>query len=295
MIAPLTEQADQAGAPFAAPWPLLSRPVPAWRVLTATAAKNLRVARRYLPNLLGRYAQLGLRVAFFLLMATVVTVRPGAAAPLAGRELFAFFLAGMLLVVFIRPSLYAPLEMASADLQSGTLEYLFATPGSRYGYLAGAVLSELALGLVGFLPLFGVLLWTARPTALAAALMLAACALMLVALTALGVLMALLAILWRQVGSIAEVLGVVFEMLAGAYLPVSAFPAAVRGLACALPYTWGYDLVRHYALGERWATLLPPWQEWAMIAAHAVLYTALSLHLLRRAERRAKQTGLHVL
>ena len=283
--------------PAAWRWPGLSRPVPLWRVLGVTAEKNVRVARRYLPNLLGRYAQLGLRVAFFLLLAGAITVRPpeAGAPPLAGRELFAFFLSGLLLVVFIRPSLWAPMETAAADLQSGALEYLFATPGSRYGYLAGAVLSELALGLVGFVPLFGVLLWTARPGAVAAALMLGACALMLVALTALGVLVALLAILWRQAGSLAEVLGVVFEMLAGAYLPVHAFPAALRGLACALPYTWGYDLVRHYALGERWRTILPAGVEWAMIAGHAALYTALSVLLLARAERRAKRVGLHAL
>lgn len=279
------------------PWPGLSRPVPAWRVLTATAAKNLRVARRYAPNLLGRYAQLALRVAFFLLMASAITVRPPApgAAPLAGRELFAFFLSGLLLVLFIRPSLWAPMEAAAADLQSGTLEYLFATPGSRHGYLAGAVLAELALGLPAFVPIFGLLLLTARPGAAAALGLLGACALMLVALAALGVMVALLAVLWRQAGSMAEVLGVVFEMLAGAYLPVTAFPGALRGLAYALPYTWGYDLVRHYALGERWRTLLPVGQEWAMIAAHAALYTALSVHLLARAERRAKRTGLHVL
>jgi ABC-2 type transport system permease protein len=282
---------------FLAPWPGLSRPVSWGRVLVTTAARNLRMARRYLPNLVGRWAQLGLRVAFFLLLARAVTVRspaPGAP-PLEGRALFAFFLSGLLLVVFIRPSLSAPMEAASADLQSGALEYLFATPGSRHGYLAGAVLAELSLGLVGFAPMFAVLLWAARPGALAALQLLAVCALMLVALTAMGVLVALLVILWRQAGSVAEILSVVFEMVAGAYLPVSAFPAALRGAAYALPYTWGYDLVRHYALGDRWRTILPVGQEWAMIAAHAALYTALSLHLLARAERRAKRIGLHVL
>ncbi len=280
-----------------APWPGLSRPAPFLRVLATTAARNLRVAHRYLPNLLGRCAQLAFRVAFFLLLARAVAVRPAApgAAPLTGGELFAFFLSGLLLVVFIRPSLWAPMEAAAADLQSGALEYLFATPGSRYAYFAGAVVSELALGLLGFAPLFAVLLWTARPGPAGAALMLGACAVMLVALTALGVMVALLAVLWRQAGSLAEVLGVVFEMLAGAYLPVAAFPATLRGVAYALPYTWGYDLVRHYALGERWATLLPVGQEWAMIAAHAALYTALSVYLLARAERRAKRTGLHLL
>lgn len=275
----------------------LSRPVPFHRVLAATAARDLRMARRYVPQLLGRYAQLGLRVLFFLLMATAVVVPspvPGAPA-LAGRDLFAFLVAGLLLVVFIRPSLWAPMEAAAADLQSGTLEYLFATPGSRYAYFAGAVVSELVLGLVGFVPLLGLLLWAARPGVAGAVGLVAVCALMLVALTALGVMVALLAVLWRQAGSIAEILGVVFEMLAGAYLPVAAFPGPVRALAYALPYTWGYDLVRHYALGERWRSLLPVGQEWAMIAAHAALYTALSLHLLARAERRAKRIGLHVL
>ncbi len=281
----------------ALPAPGLSRPVPYLRVLLATAAKNLSVARRYLPNLLGRYAQLGLRVAFFLLLAGAVTVRspvPGAPA-LAGRDLFAFFVSGLLLVVFIRPSLWAPMEAASADLQSGALEYLFATPGSRHGYFTGAVLAEVTLGLVGFVPLLGALCWAARPGLGRVALLLGACALMLVALTAMGVLVALLAVLFRQAGSVAEILGVVFEMLAGAYLPVTAFPAPLRAMAYALPYTWGYDLVRHYALGERWRTLLPAGQEWAMIAAHAALYTLLSLHLVRRAERRARRIGLHTL
>ncbi len=293
----MTGPIPQAAPALAAPWPGLSRPAPFLRVLAATATRNLRVAHRYLPNLLGRYAQLGFRVVFFLLLASAVAVRPAAtgAAPLTGGELFAFFLSGLLLVVFIRPSLWAPMEAAAADLQSGALEYLFATPGSRYAYFAGAVVSELALGLLGFAPLFAVLLWTARPGPAAAALMLGACAVMLVALTALGVMVALLAVLWRQAGSLAEVLGVVFEMLAGAYLPVAAFPAALRGVACALPYTWGYDLVRHYALGQRWTTLLPVGQEWAMIAGHAAVYTAVSIHLLARTERRAKRTGLHLL
>jgi len=292
----MSARAPASAAP-PAPWPGLSRPPSFARVLTASAGKNLRVARRYVPNLLGRYAQLALRVGFFLLLARAISVRPPApgAPALEGRALFAFFLSGLLLVVFIRPSLWAPMEAAAGDLQSGALEYLFATPGSRFGSLAGAVVSELALGMVAFVPMFGLLLWVARPGLAAAALLLGACLLMLVALSALGVLVALLAILWRQAGALAEVLGVAFEMLAGAYLPVHAFPAALRGLAYALPFTWGYDLVRHYAMGERWRTILPVGHEWAMIAAHAVLYTALAVHLLARAERRAKRVGLHAM
>lgn len=66
-------------------------------------------------------------------------------------------------------------------------------------------------------------------------------------------------------------------------------------VAYLLPYTWGYDLVRYYSFGGKWQTILPVWQEWAVIGIYAVLYTLLSRHLLARAERLAKRSGLNVI
>ena len=90
-------------------------------------------------------------------------------------------------------------------------------------------------------------------------------------------------------------LGILFEMLAGAYLPVSAFPKALQYLAYLLPYTWGYDLIRYYSFAGRWQTILPVWQEWAITLVYAILYTAVSRYLLGKAERLAKRSGLHVI
>jgi ABC-2 type transport system permease protein len=97
------------------------------------------------------------------------------------------------------------------------------------------------------------------------------------------------------VGAILQVLGILFEMLAGAYLPVSAFPQPLQYLSYLLPFTWGYDLIRYYSFGGRWQTILPVWAEWAFLAVYAVLYTLVSRYLLGRAELVAKRTGLHVI
>ena len=126
-------------------------------------------------------------------------------------------------------------------------------------------------------------------------MVLLACVTVLVALTAMGIMIALLALIWRQVSSIASVLGILFEMLAGAYLPISAFPQFVQYLAYLLPYTWGYDLVRYYSFEGKWRTILPVWQEWAIIILYAVLYTLSSRYLLRKAEQLAKRSGLHLI
>ena len=95
-------------------------------------------------------------------------------------------------------------------------------------------------------------------------------------------------------------LGILFEMLAGAYLPLSAFPAGVRVFSYLLPFTWGYDLLRYYSFRPQgaasvWQTILPVWQEWLVVAVFAVGFTTVSRYLLGRAENLAKQQGLSVL
>jgi len=127
------------------------------------------------------------------------------------------------------------------------------------------------------------------------ALILLTCVATLVTLTAMGVTIALRALLWRQVSSIASVLGLLFEFLSGAYLPVTAFPTMVQYLAYLLPYTWGYDLIRYYSFDGNWQTLLPVWQEWVIIILYAILFTLGSRYLLGKAEQRARRSGLHLI
>jgi ABC-2 type transport system permease protein len=273
----------------------LSRPVSAWTIIWATTLKELQIAGRYLPNLAGNFVELAIRVGFFFLLASVVALNGSSGPALAGRDLFIFFQGGLLLFVFNRPTVWGPIQAVTDDLYNGALEYLYSTPCSRYAYYVGAVLARVLINMVIFLPLYLVLILSSSAGLGNMLMVLLACLLILIALTAMGIMIAILALLWRQVSSIANILSILFEMLAGAYIPITAFPEAAQYLAYLLPYTWGYDLIRYYSFGGHWPTLLPVWQEWLVISLFALLFTLLSRYLLARAEQQAKQNGLHII
>jgi ABC-2 type transport system permease protein len=278
----------------------LSRPVSPLAITLATLRKNLQITVRYLPNLLGMLVEITVRALFFLLFSNVISVngREMSGVAMTGHNLYIFLLGSLVLFVFTRSTLWGPINAVTSDLYNGTLEYLYSSPGSRYAYYVGVVLSEVTVSLVVFIPLFILLVVISGVDLSSLLLMLLASATVLVSLTAMGIMIGLLALLWRQVGSIASVLGILFEMLAGAYLPLSAFPAGVRVFSYLLPFTWGYDLLRYYSFGAQgaaWQTILPVWQEWGVVVVFALVFTAVSRYLLRRAERLAKRQGLSVL
>jgi ABC-2 type transport system permease protein len=275
----------------------LSRPTSAWRIAQATLVKELRIATRYIPNLIGQFANMGIRIVFFMLLSATITIQDAGLAgqALAGRDLFLMFQGGLLLMVFISPTLWGPMYAVRNDLYNGTLEFLYSNPGSRYAYYVGSVLAKIIINMVLFLPLYIFLIIYSRAGLLDMAMVLLACAAILVALLAMGIMVALLALLWRQIDSVVQVIGILSEMLAGAYLPVTAFPPFVQYLAYFLPHTWGYDLIRYYSFRENWQTILPVWQEWIIIALYAIGFTLISRYLLGKAEQLAKRSGLHII
>ena len=134
----------------------LSRTPSPWQVMLSTVIKDLQIARRYLPNLVGTFVELGIRLAFFLLLASVVTMdgRADLGVKLEGRNMFIFFQGALLLFVFIRATLGGPLEAITNDLYNGTLEYLYSNPMSRYAYYVGTVVAKVMVSGVVFLPLY---------------------------------------------------------------------------------------------------------------------------------------------
>jgi ABC-2 type transport system permease protein len=282
--------------------PSLSKPVPAWVITFTTVRKNLQITRRYLPNLAGSLVEISIRAVFFLLFSRSISVHGSETngIEMTGYNLYIFLLGSLVLFIFTRSTLWGPINAVTNDLYNGTLEYLYSSPGSRYAYYVGVVISEIVISMVVFVPLFILLAIISGVDPVSLALMVLACLEVLVSLTAMGIMVALLALLWRQVGSIASVLAILFEMLAGAYLPLSAFPAGVRVFSYLLPFTWGYDLLRYYSFhapgsDQVWQTILPVWQEWVVIALFAVVFTTVSRHLLGRAEQLAKKQGLSML
>jgi ABC-2 type transport system permease protein len=275
----------------------LSRPTAAWRIAKATIVKELRATTRYVPNLIGSLLNQVIQVAFFLLLSTTISVQGigTSGQALAGRDLFIAFQGGLLLTTFTGATLWGPTNAVRNDLYNGTLEFLYSNPGSRYAYYIGDVLARIIVNMVLFIPFYLFLAISSQASLFNMLMVLLAFAAILTALTAMGVMVALLALLWRQIDSITQVMGIMFEMIAGAYLPVTAFPKLVQYLAYPLPHTWGYDLIRYYSFEGQWQTLLPVWQEWAIIIAFAVGFTLTSRYLLGKAEQFAKKNGLHVI
>ena len=274
----------------------LSKPTSPWVTMRATVVKGLQIARRYLPNLIGTFVELAIRVMFFLLLSSTISVQQETTGhELSGRDLFIFFQGSLLLFIFTRSTLWGPINAVTNDLYNGTLEYLYSSPGSRYAYYVGTVISDILISQVVFLPLYVFLAITSRAGIGYMLMVLLVCILVLITLTAFGVMIGILALLWRQVGSLAQVLGILFEFLGGAYLPVAAFPQPLQYLAYLLPYTWGFDLIRYYSFQGDWQTLLPVWQEWGFLIVYAILYTMISRYLLIRAEYQAKRSGLHII
>lgn len=275
----------------------LSRPTSPWKITLATLVRGLQITRRYLPNLVGNLMEMAVRVGFFLIMANAISMNSSETLGIAmnGRSLFIFLMGSLVLFVFTRSTLWGPINAVTNDLYNGTLEYLYSNPCSRYAYYVGAVLSEVTVSMVVFVPMFILLTIISKISFANLVLMLTACIVVLISLTAMGIMIALLAIIWRQVGAVATLLGILFEMLAGAYLPLSTFPIYLRSFAYLLPYTWGYDIIRYYSFGGSWRTILPVEWEWAIILIFAVVFTLVSRNLLVRAERLAKNKGLHVI
>ncbi|MBV9790473.1 MAG: ABC transporter permease [Chloroflexi bacterium] len=275
-----------------------SRSISAWTVLRATIVKDLQIQKRYLPDLVGNIVELGIRVLFFFMLSGIISVN-GDKSPLgrdlSGHDMFVFFQGALLLFIFNSTALNTPVNTITRDLSNGTMEYLYSNPSSRYAYFLGTVVAKALITMSIFVPLYLLLIFSSSSSPTNMLLVMAVCLCALVTLVAFGVMIGLLGLLWKQVGSVTQVLGILFELLAGAYFPIAAFPEVVQYLAYALPYTWGYDLIRYYSFNGQWQPLLPVWIEWLILIGFGVFYTLVSRILLHKAERVAKRKGLHLM
>ncbi len=273
------------------------RPVSFWAVLRATVIMNLQVAARYLPNLLGDIASLGMRVLFFLFLAGIA-IFPGQEVlgrTLTLRDIFVFYQGAILLFLFKGTALWTPLEAVSNDLYNGTLEFLYSNPISRYAYYMGTIISSVLVSQIAFLPLYLILILVAHGSLFNMFMVFVVSVAVFVVLTALGVMVGTLGLLWRRASSVAGIVEICFEMLSGAYFPLVALPRAIQLISYPLPFTWGYDLVRYYSFDGQWHTILPVWQEWIILLVFGLVFTILSRYLLAKAELYAKRNGLNLL
>jgi ABC-2 type transport system permease protein len=275
-----------------------SKPVSGWTVCRATVIKELLTARRYMPDLIGRVLEAAIKVGFFLLMATSISVENVDAlsgASLSGWNLSLFYLSSLMLMVFNGTALSSPIIAVRNDLYFGTLEFLYSGPSSRYAYFIGTVLASAIINQITFLPIFLFYVFFSGVNLLNILMVVGVCVLVLITMISMGIMIALLTLLLKQMNSIATMISLAFEFLAGAYLPITVLPPYIRVFGYFLPYTWGYDLIRYYSLDGNWKTFFPVWIEWVVLICFAIVFVIVSRYLLQRTEIRAKKEGLHLL
>ncbi|MHA2188485.1 MAG: ABC transporter permease, partial [Candidatus Thorarchaeota archaeon] len=243
-------------------------------VVSETIKKQLTLRFRYKANMVGEAFGVILQVAIFAAMAGAVTLV--GVNNLEGNNVFIFFLASLVLIVFSTVALSAPLNAVVQDLHNGTLEYLFSTPISRYAYFIGTAIAEAISKSIFFVPMLVVLILFSGVTMYSGFLILAVCITVIVGLIAFGVLVALMGVMWKQVSAIAALLFTFFEFICGAYFPVTSMPIIFQVVAFALPHTWGYDLIRYYSFQGSWTPIMPIHLEWMMLVLYALLYIVIS-------------------
>jgi ABC-2 type transport system permease protein len=180
-----------------------------------------------------------------------------------------------------------------------TLKYVYTSPIGMFNYLAGRSSVKLALATLSTVLTLGVgwfavgLTW--RWEAVAWVPLLAALALGIFATLSLGFLVAGIAMLLpRAAFTVNDGIAVSLYLLSGVIFPVDLLPRALQVVALALPFTWWYEALRRFLLGQGSSERLNALSDGALMGAlfATTLVFSLVAHLGYLAlERRARQLG----
>ena len=256
---------------------------------------NLQLYWRYKINLVSELIEFLVITLVFAVFAFSLFFRGGYES-LTSQDIMIFFMGAILIMTFNSTALFVPVQNIQRDIYNGTLEYLFFNPSSKYGYFVGSILADgFVKFVVVFIPALTIISFVIGiyTSPVIVADILAVSLIVLVNLISLGVLISLSAILWKQVNAIVGILNMLFQFLAGAFFPISAYPQPVQYIAYLMPHTWGYDLVRYFSFRGHWTTILPVELEIFVLLFFTILYLTLSIVLLKKTEKYAKRKGLH--
>lgn len=260
-------------------------------VVRATVLKDLIMFKRYKADLIGQIIRSVMFIGVFALFATSYVFE---GLNLSFEETLLFYLTGFMLIVYDSVTLWTPLNSVTNDLYNGVLEYLYSSPNSRLGYFVGNIMAAAIISSVILIPLVIFLVFFYKLSLITILTMLFTLLVTLFVLVAFGVMFAMLGIMYRQVSSIAGLLNMLFQFLAGFIFPVTVMPKFVQYIAYSLPYTWGIDLIRYYTI-ENWVPLLPVAYEWTILISMGLFLWMITVRLLKSVEKHAKKNGLHLI
>ena len=264
------------------------------RIVYESCKVRIIIWKRYRAEMVGSIIQLLILTSFFYLFATAVGFR--GYAQFGTREIFIFFLTGFLIMIFDGVTIWTPLNTTTRDLYNGTLEYLYLSPHKKYPYYGGYLLGSVIVNvLIGFIPMFFILVWYADLSFTSSTMIILVTSLLMLSFLGFGIIIGLSAILWKQVQSLASLLGLVTQFMTGAIIPLASMPEIFRYIGYLFPHTWGYELIRYYSFGGRWHTILPLEWNWVLLVFFFILYTLLALFLHKKVVNHAKTKGLHLI
>ena len=263
-----------------------------FRTVTMTAKKDIKIASKYLPNFVSSFIQIALRIFFFILMSKAMSYKGNF--EMEGKTFFVFFASSFLIWFFTNDAMYGSLNAINKDLYNGTLEYIYYLPIQRYAYFLGTVMAKIVINVMFFVPTLVFLAIYNHIPFVNCLHIVGVCALVCLALTNLGIWLSSLGLMWKQVGAVMGILTQLFDFLAGAFIPVDSFPVVIKYCSYILPHTWGYDLIRYYAI-EGWQTLQSVWVSYTAIALLTLFFFVMSLISMRRAERVCLKQGFSII
>lgn len=223
---------------------------------------------------------------------------------LSESDLFVFMLSGAIIQMFAIIATWAPLNRVENDIHYGTIEAIFVTPTSRMNYLLSTTISRGIISFIFFLPLYVLTLWLAGAltsgTIIGFTLLIAL--ITMISNVAVGLYFGMFAILFRQARIFISMTHQLIQFLFGAFLPVQGFivlhkgfGTAMKYITLAFPFTYNFDLMRHFMFGDKYLTLLPYWQEFIILGALTIIYFVFARILLIFVEKKAKKQGLSIL
>jgi len=172
-----------------------------------------------------------------------------------GTNYFSFLITGLLLLTLAGTALGAFAGRVREDQVTGTFEALLAAPISPSVIIAGsgayAVLrqaAELVVSVALAVIVFGVrpqLGWEA------AVVVLVALPAFLVFFAAAGIAIAALTVVVKKVTAVLGLVTSGLALLGGVYYPVSVLPQPLEAVAQVIPFTWGAEVVRGWAVRTR--------------------------------------------
>ncbi len=180
-----------------------------------------------------------------------------------------------------------------------TLKYVYTSPMGMFTYLTGRASVKLALATVSLILTLMVgwwvigLRWNWADVNWGSWLL--SFVLGLWACVSLGYLVAGMALLLPRASiTLNEGLAVALYLLCGVIFPVDLLPRGLQEASLALPFTYWYEALRRFLLGEGSSARIEQWSDpalLAVLAASTALFAWLSQRGYRALENRARQQG----